>query len=116
MEYIEIKNESKTNPTFKFEKVGDKIEGVLVEKKTVTTSVGESKLYNIKKDDGTIFTVWGKPMLNDKMENVNVGDNVIIELENLKKVNGRPIPMKVYKVLVSHNDNSINIEDIDFDK
>lgn len=113
--FEEIKIEPPKSETFKFEKVGDFIEGILVSKRDIVTSVGPTKVYNIEKD-GVTKTVWGKKSIDDKMAQVNEGDKVKITFKDTKKITGRPLPMKIFIVEVERATAPVNLEDIDFSK
>ena len=63
---------------FKFENKGDSIQGKLLEKKE--SEEFNNQEYKIKSSDGIEHIIFGHVMLDSKMENVDVGSIVNIEL------------------------------------
>ena len=93
-------------------KPGDSIEGKLLD---VTTDVGpnHSTLYTIKTSTGAI-SVWGSTVLDVRMKNLTVGEDVKIEYlgtEKSAKVKGREY--HVYEVY--HDDKGADIPVIEED-
>lgn len=82
---------------FKFEKVGDKIKGTLIEREQVVVEGKPVMLYSLKDDKGEEFKVWGTKMLDQQMKRVLNGQNLGILFAEEKKT-GKPQPMKVLKV------------------
>lgn len=69
--------------TWKPEKEGDEIVGVL---KDAQDEVGpnKSRVYTISTDDGT-FSVWGSTVLDNRMKNVAIGEEVKIVYKGMAK-------------------------------
>lgn len=74
---------------FKFEKVGDKIKGTLLKKsfqKTNTPGYQDQWIYELKKEDGQIFSVGisaGKTGTVQRLNNCSIGEVVGILLEKI---------------------------------
>lgn len=68
------------------EKAGDSIEGIYLKKKE---NVGKNKANLYVLDvEGTRKSVWGSTVLDDKMDDVNIGDLVTITFEGDDKEKG----------------------------
>lgn len=68
--------------TFKHKVIGDKIQGTLVGKRVTTNRLknGEDQLvYDLKLDDGSIVSVFGKPGIDYQMKAVKLGQIVGME-------------------------------------
>lgn len=88
--------------TWKPEKEGDSIEGVLIDKTPKTADVGAK--YHIENQDG-MFLVWGSAILDDRMKYVNVGDEVRVVFKGKAK-NKKGQDVNLYDVAVAENDDS----------
>lgn len=84
-------------PVHEFNKEGDKIKGVYVSKRE---SVGpnDSMMYIIELGGGVKESVWGSTVLDDRMANVQIGDEVIIEFSGRQKPKNGGKAYKVFKV------------------
>jgi len=80
---------------WKAENVEDKIEGVLVDKKS-DVGVNKSNIYHIENEEG-LFFVWGSTVLDDRMAAVNVGQKLKITYKGTKP-NKRGQDTKIFKV------------------
>lgn len=78
---------------FNFENVGDQIQGTYVRKseaKSKYTGLMEP-LYEIRTPEGEYFTIWGKPIINQQMAKVRIGQIVGFKLiEKRKTDKGNP--------------------------
>jgi len=85
--------------TWKPEKEGDSIEGILVGKQE---NVGDnnSNMYNIDTGEKGIFGVWGSAVLDPKMIYVNVEDKIRITFKGLGIKQSGKFPPKLFKVEV----------------
>lgn len=68
---------------FKFENVGDKIAGKLVD--IGTSDQYKFGLYTIEKSDGTQARFHGSAQLDTRMKQCNIGDNVMVEFMDIEK-------------------------------
>ena len=64
----------------KFEKVGDSVEGVLVDIRTVKSQIDgtDQKMYDIQTYDGQIMAVFGRKVIDQKMKAAKLGQLVKI--------------------------------------
>ena len=68
--------------TFRFKTVGDKIQGTLVGKRVTSNALkgGEDQLvYDLKAEDGSVVSVFGKPGIDFQMKNIKLGQIVGME-------------------------------------
>lgn len=87
------------NPTdWTYEKEGDFVEGILVNKKD-GVGVNKSKLYIIETPEG-VKNVWGAAILDSRMDLVKLGDIVKITYKGLAEAKGGKNPAKIFKVEV----------------
>lgn len=86
---------------FKFESIGDKIEGTLQEK-AVSDNYGIG-LFTLKMDDGTTKRCHGSANLDSLMTAVDVGQYVKIEWVDTKAMEKGKTPMKIFTVEVAEN-------------
>lgn len=84
---------------FKFESVGDKIEGTLVEK-SISDNYGIG-LFTLKQDDNTTKRIHGSANLDSLMSGVDIGDYVKIEWTDTKAMEKGKTPMKLFNVEVA---------------
>lgn len=85
------------NPTvFKFEKIGDFIEGTLVRTQS-DIGVNSSMLYSLETTQG-IKNVWGSKVLDERMGLVKVGDKVKITFKGLSEAKKGKNAAKIFKV------------------
>lgn len=84
---------------FKFEKIGDVIEGVL---RSVEDSASHenNKVYKIEQKDKKIYTVFGTVILNDLMQGVKIGQQVKILFSGTKESQKGQNPTKLYDLFV----------------
>ena len=63
---------------FKFDKVGDSIEGVLMDVRTVKSQIdgSDQKMYDIQTPDGSIMAVFGRKVIDQKMRGAKLGQLV----------------------------------------
>ncbi|MEK7578116.1 MAG: hypothetical protein AAB456_00125 [Patescibacteria group bacterium] len=63
---------------FKFEKVGDSIEGVLVDIRTVKSQIDgkDQKMYDIQTAEGEVVAVFGRKIIDQKMRVAKIGNLV----------------------------------------
>ena len=80
---------------WKYDKEGDQIEGVLVQKKT-DVGPNDANAYYIENEKG-IYMVWGTTILDDRMAVVELLDHVRITYKGSKE-NSRQQPTKIFKV------------------
>ena len=87
------------NPTeWKFDKDGDFIEGVLVQKQN-DVGVNKSMLYSIETPEG-VKNVWGSAILDSRMAFANVGDKLKVTYKGLGEAKGGHNAPKIFKVEV----------------
>ncbi len=71
----------------KFETLGQKVVGILIEHKSgVKTSQGEADMYTIKTKDGEV-SFFASTILHQKLEKVAIGNVVVVEYTDDKKTN-----------------------------
>lgn len=88
------------NPsTWQYENEGDFIEGHFM---SVQEDVGpnKSKLYTIRKEDGSMVGVWGSTILDSRMAVLQHGDMVKITYKGLGEKKGGKNAPKIFKVEV----------------
>ena len=73
-----------SNKSFKWEKIGDKLEGTLVGKRSVIIQDNndnnvEKLIYEIKTPDGEFWNVWDKPSIRTQVERVKLGQIIGFE-------------------------------------
>ena len=86
---------------FKFEEVGDSIEGVLMDVRTVKSKIDSSnqKMYDIQTADGNLFSVFGRPVIDQKMKQAKIGQLVKMAFtEEGKAKQGTKNKFKLIKV------------------
>ena len=111
--FEEIKSEA-----WKPEQEGDQIRGILIQKQPKEVELGAR--YTIENKEG-VHLVWGSAILDDRMERVNIGNELIIRYEGKKKLEGgRSCNLyKVFKREVSMTEvnpepkDSIHVEEIE---
>ena len=77
-------NNKMSNKSFKWEKIGDKLEGTLVGKRSVIIQDNndnnvEKLIYEIKTPDGEFWNVWDKPSIRTQVERVKLGQIIGFE-------------------------------------
>ena len=77
-------NNKMANKSFKWEKIGDKLEGTLVSKRSVIIQDNsgnnvEKLIYEIKTPAGEFWNVWDKPSIRTQMERVKLGQIIGFE-------------------------------------
>lgn len=88
------------NPsTWTYEKDGDFIEGVVVNKQK-EVGVNKSWLYSLETLEG-VKNVWGATVLDERMALVKVGDKIKITYKGLSEAKKGKNPAKLFKVEVS---------------
>ena len=82
---------------FKFEKIGDFVEGVLLS--VEDGAVYNNKVYKIKQTDGTILSIFSTTVLESMMGSIPIGNEVKIVHSGIKKttIKGRE-DTKLYEV------------------
>ena len=62
----------------KFEKVGDGVEGILVDVRTVKSQIdgSDQKMYDIQVADGGVMAVFGRKVIDQKMKTAKIGQLV----------------------------------------
>ena len=92
------------NPdTWKYEKDGDAIEGVLVK---VEKDVGpnESALYSLELSPEVFKSVWGSTLLDQRMSLVKIGQKVRITYKGLLEKQPGKNAAKIFKVEVDQEE------------
>lgn len=90
MEFEEI------NPNvWKHEKVGDSVEGVLLEKRK-EVGANNSNAYYLEKDGNKVM-VWGTTIIDQRMAYVKVGEYIRITFTEAT-VNAKKQPLNIFKV------------------
>ena len=90
------------NPTdWTYNKDGDFIEGVLVQKQE-KVGVNESMLYSIETPNG-VKSVWGATILDSRMALAKVGDKIKITYKGTAKAKKGKNPAKIFKVEVDRS-------------
>jgi len=95
MENQETKWEDISPGTWKPEKDGDSIEGVLLTKRT-NVGVNNSNAYDLETKEGAMM-IWGGAVLDSRMNFVNVGDKVRITYKGKQK-NKKDQDVNIYQV------------------
>jgi hypothetical protein len=90
---------------FKFESIGDKIEGRLQEK-AVSDNYGIG-LFTLKQDDGGTKRIHGSANLDSLMTGVDIGDYVRIEWVDTKAMEKGKTPMKIFNVEVEETEKGL---------
>ena len=90
---------------FKFEKVGDSVEGVLLDVRETADRIkndgSKVKIYEIQTADGEVKAVFGRKIIDQKMKLANIGDMVkMVFSEQSKPQPGRKEGFKMVKVFV----------------
>jgi translation initiation factor IF-1 len=84
---------------FKFENIGDSIEGNLID--IGTSEQYHFGLYTLEKDDGTTVRFHGAAQLDGKMKSIKLGDSVKVEFYDVeKRAKGN---MKLFRVMRKRN-------------
>jgi len=91
---------------WKAENEGDRIEGVLIAKEPKTEDIGAK--YTIENKEGA-FLVWGSAILDDKMQQVKVGEELRITFDGQKDL-GKKKKLNLYKVEVAESDETQETE------
>ena len=67
-----------TSDLMKFERVGDQVEGVLLDVREVKSQIdgSDQKIYEIQTADGEIKAVFGRKVIDQKMKVAHIGDMV----------------------------------------
>jgi len=116
---------------FNFAKVGDQLQGTYVGKSQAKSKYsGELEpLYEIMTEDGEFFTIWGKPIINQQMNRIKLGQIVGFKLiEERKTEKGNPAkiiqvfadPKLVNEEWMKENpdagkqEEGVEVEDVDF--
>ncbi len=96
-----VEGSSEFNETWKPEK-DDVLEGKYIEKKT-DVGPNKSNKYVIKKEDDSLIEVWGGTLLDDRFEQIEIGNSVRITfLGEVKGKNSKPY--KNYQVEVDNGE------------
>lgn len=92
-----VEYEKVEDTIFKFENVGDSIEGELVAVDDGATY--SNKVYKIKADDDKIYTVFGTTVMMSKMSTISIGDMIKIQREDDKPNEKKGLnPIKMFTV------------------
>jgi len=91
---------------WKPEEINEALEGEIVDFQAESTfldqNTGEERpagpIWTVQLDDGSTKKTPTHKMLQNKMENMQVGDNVLIVFTESKAIPGRESEMKVYRV------------------
>lgn len=88
------------SPFFSFKKIGDKVEGTLIDKRVVMNKLSgkEQIVYDIRTPDESYYTVGGKPGIDSQMKRVALGQIVGFEFVAEKKNTGGLDPTKIIQV------------------
>lgn len=105
---------------FKFEEIGDSIEGILMDIRTVKSKIDSSnqKMYDIQTADGNLLSVFGRPVIDQKMKQAKIGQLVKMAFtEEGKAKQGTKNKFKLIKVYLKDAPMSasdeINPEDVE---
>jgi uncharacterized protein involved in exopolysaccharide biosynthesis len=95
---MDWEQESAGGDLYKWETVGQKVTGVLVNKRMVKTKIGEMFLYDINTRDGEV-AVPATKSLRETMRKYPADGSFIIEIEFTEEKKGNfPNPFKVFTV------------------
>ena len=97
MVYEEVNPEDWT-----YEKDGDFIEGVLIQKKT-NVGPNEAMLYSLEVSESVVKNVWGATILDSRMALVKIGDKIKITYKGLAKPTPGKQSAKLFKVEVDRD-------------
>ena len=95
---MDWEQESTGGELYKWEEVGQKVTGVLVNKRVVKTKLGEMFLYDINTKDGEL-AVPATKSLRETMKKYPANGSMIVEIEFTEEKEGNyPNPFKVFTV------------------
>lgn len=80
--------------------LGESLEGTLKASRSVKVKGRDATIYDIKAEDGKLYSIWGTAFLDQRMANVDVGQYLRITYEEDRDV-GQDSPMRVFKVEVA---------------
>jgi len=100
--------EALPSESWKPEKEEDFIEGLLTEIER-NVGVNESTLYKIEVAGGEVKSVWGSTVLDSRMTNVKMGEEVKIIYKGLGKKSPGKNPPKIFQVF--HREPEVEITD-----
>ena len=83
--------------TWKPEKEGDMIEGVLLNKQE-DVGVNKSMMYHLEVEPGKQIGVWGSAILDDRMISMKPGDRIQITYKGLSEKKAGKKQAKIFKV------------------
>lgn len=85
--------------TWEYEKDGDFIEGVLIDKK-FSLGKNNSSLYTLETEPGDFTLVWGSAILDERMTLVKIGEQIKITYKGLGEAKTGQNAPKIFKVEV----------------
>ncbi len=95
---MDWEQESSGGDLYKWEKIGQKVTGVLVGKRVVKTKLGDMFLYDINTKDGEV-AVPATKSLRETMKRYPADGSTIVEIEFAEERKGNfPNPFKVFTV------------------
>jgi len=103
---------------FKFEKVGDTVEGILLDARTIKSPItGENlKMYDIMQADGSTKSVFGRPVVDQKMKVAKLGQLVKMVFASQGKPKAKGMSgFKLIKIYIK-NAPMTDSDEIDADK
>jgi hypothetical protein len=71
-------NAKMSDRTWKFEKDGDEVSGVLIDFRENTGAENKSTVYSLQQPDGTVTAVWGTDVLDRRLKTITLGHEVRI--------------------------------------
>jgi len=90
---------------FKFEKIGQSIEGILVDIRTVKSQIdgSDQKMYDIQTSNGEVMAVYGRKIIDQKMRVAKIGQLVkMAYAEDIKPKKRGFSSFKVIKVYLKN--------------
>lgn len=80
--------------------IGASLEGQYLGNRTITTALGENKVYIFNGTDGEEFSIYGFTDLDQKLAQVNVGTEVRMTYEGKVEVKTKRGPTQMHRVRV----------------
>lgn len=90
-----------STPIWEFQKAGDEVVGIL-EKVEENVGPNKSRLYTLKKEDGSLVKVWGSTLLDKRFDFISLGEKVKIVYEGKKKSEKSKRAYNDFKVFHAH--------------
>lgn len=100
MEQPQAKNWQTVDPTiWTYEKQGESIEGFLRDKR-FDVGKNESNMYVLEKEDGSLVSIWGSAILDQKINLIKLESYIRVTFEGKKDI-GKNMAVKLFKVEVA---------------